>query len=163
MELKLVKGETFEENITSIDLILQSWAPRLGSYMVGVIPPVPILHRQLLPEPSGTILKLLLPFSGRIVSAYISIGKYNVRPATVDVWTTGSIGFGGNKFVCDKPVHTYFPENWQVVAGCMLEAVVNPPNAIEDINIGILVHIEMEQLYKDRQLLEGLRQLEGIQ
>ena len=58
MERKLVKGETLEQNIDSIDLILQSWAPRLGSYVVGVIPPVPILHRQLRPEDDGTILKV---------------------------------------------------------------------------------------------------------
>ena len=163
MERKFIKGTTFEEYIDSIDLILQSWAPRLGSYVVGVIPPVPILHWQALPEPDGTILKMLLPFSGKITAAYISIGKYNVRPATLDVWSTGSIGFGGQKFVCDKPLHTYFTNSWQIVAGCLLEATVDPPNAIEDINIGILIHADIEHTHKEQQLLDGLRKLESFQ
>ena len=160
MDRKLVKGETLEDCIDSIDLILQSWAPRLGSYVVGVIPPIPILYRCLVPEPDGTILKMLLPFAGKIVAGYISIGKYNTKPAIIDVWSTGSIGFGGTKLSCDRPLHVYFPDQWQVVAGSFLEAVVDPPNAIEDISVGILVHVEMEYVHKEKQLLEGLRKIE---
>ena len=160
MERRLIKGETFEENIDSIDLILQAWAPRLGNYIMGVIPPIPILHRQRVPEEDGTILKLLLPFSGKIVAAYISIGKYNVKPVTLDVWSTGAIGFGGARLVCDRPLHTYFTDKWRVTAGCLLEAAIDPPNAIEDINIGILALIDMEHAEKEHQMLEGLRQLE---
>ena len=160
MDRKLVKGETLETCIDSIDLILQSWVPRLGSYVVGVIPPIPIMHRQLIPEVDGTILKILLPFSGNVVAAYISIGKYNTTPATIDVWSTGSVGFGGTKLICDKPLHTYFTDSWPIVAGCLLEATVTPPNAIEDINIGILIHANMDQMYKEQRLLDGLRKLE---
>ncbi len=160
MERKLIKGETLEEHIDSIDLILQSWAPRLGTNVIGVIPPIPILHRQLLPEVDGTILKMLLPFSGSVVAAYISIGKYNVKPATIDIWTTGTIGFGGTSIVCDKALHIYFPESWQVTAGSLLRATVDPPTAIEDINIGVLVHVEIAQAYKERYLVEALRKIE---
>ena len=163
MERRLVKGETLEENINSIDLILQSWAPLLGHYITGVIPPIPILHRQMLPEADGTILKMLLPFSGKVVAAYISIGRYVVKPATIDVWSTDSVGFGGTRIVCDKPMHVYFSDQWQVVAGCLLEATVSPTNAIEDINIGVLVNIDVEQAHKERQLIEGLRRLEQVQ
>ena len=160
MVRKLVKGETLEECIDSIDLILQSWSTRLGTHVISVTPPVPILHRQLLPEADGTILKMLLPFSGTIVAAYISIGKYNVRPAIIDVWTTGSIGFGGTRIICERPMHVYLPDRWLVVAGTILEATTTPPNAIEDINIGVLVRMEMSEAYKERYLLEGLRKLE---
>ena len=160
MERKFVKGETLEECIDSIDLILQSWSTRLGSYIVGITPPIPILHRCLAPEADGNILKMLLPFSGKIVAAYISIGRYNVRPAIIDIWTSGSIGFGGTQITCDRPVHTYFPDQWNVVAGTLLEATVTPTNAIEDVNMGVLVHMEATQAYRERHLLEELRKLE---
>ena len=160
MDRKFVKGGTPKENIDSIDLILQAWAPQLGTHIVGVIPPVPILHRQLLPEADGTILKILLPFSGEVVAAYISIGKYNTKPATIDVWASGGAKLGGTRFVCDKPLHMNITNHWQVVASCLLEAIVDPPDAIEDINIGILIHVKIEQAYKEQQLLEGLKQLE---
>ena len=163
MERKLIKGETFEQCIDSIDLILQQWSTRLGNYITGIIPPVPILHYQRVPEEDGTILKMLLPFSGRITAAYISIGKYNVRPAAIDVWSTDTIGYGGTRIVCDKPIHAYFNDQWQVVAGCLLEASVIPPNAIADINIGVLVDIDIDQARKERQLIDGLRQLELFQ
>ena len=160
MERKLISGETLEQNIDSIDLILQSWAPRIGTHIVGAIPPVPILHYQRLPEEDGTILKMVFPFSGKIVAAYISIGKYNVRPANIDVWSTGDTGYEGTRIVCDQPLHKYFTDQWRVTAGSILEVTTTPPNAIEDINIGILASIDMEHAQYKRQLIDALRELE---
>ena len=163
MERRFVKGDTLEQNIDSIDLILQSWAPRLGQYITGVIPPVPILHHTRLPDEDGTILKLLIPFSGKVTAAYISIGKYNVRPATIDVWSTSEAGYGGIRIICDRPLHAHFGDPWQVPAGCILEATVTPPNAIEDINIGVLINIDMEHTQHVRQLIDALRVMEQVQ
>ncbi len=159
MQRKFIKGDTIEDCLDSLDLILQSWAPRLGQYITGIIPPVPILHHQLLPDAEGNIFKMLLPFSGKIVASYIGIGKYNVKPATVSVWSTGGSGIGGTKIICDRPMHTYITDKWYITAGCLLEATVDPPNAIEDINIGALVYVDIEHSYKEQLLLNALENL----
>lgn len=159
VEHKFVKGDSLEDNIHSIDLILQSWAPRLGNYITGIIPPVPIMHYQKLADSDGTIFGGIIPFKGKITAAFFSVGKLNKKPLRIKV----SVLYNGIQSAmtveCEKIFNIVYPD-FVVEAGSIVKVAMEPADAAEELYIGILVHPNLESTNKERQLIEGLKQLE---
>lgn len=162
MEHKLVKGDSIEANIDSIDLILQSWSSRLGNYIIGVIPPVPIMHYQKLPDSDGIVFGGILPFKGRIAAAFFSVGKFNKKPLYLKIRILHNGVQSGVTIECEKPFNFYSPE-LLVEAGSIIKVAMEPINAGEELYIGILVHPDLEYTNRDKQLIEGLKLLEEQQ
>ena len=162
MERKFIKGELIEDNIDSIDLILQSWAPRLGNYITGIIPPVPIMHYQKLPDSDGVVFGGILPFKGKITAAFFNVGKFNKKPLYLKIRVLHNGVQSGVTIECEKPFNLYYPE-LVVEAGSIIKVAMEPVDAGEELYIGILVHPNLEYTNRDQQLIEGLKLLEKQQ
>ena len=160
MDRKFIKGDSLDANIDSIDLIMQSWAPRLGNYVVGIIPPVPIMHYQKLPDSDGIIFGGILPFKGRIIAAFINIGKFNTKPLYLKIRVLFKGVQSGVTIECDKAFNFYNPE-FDIEAGSIIKVAMEPVTAGEELYIGFLVHPDLEYTNKYRQLTEGLKLLEA--
>jgi hypothetical protein len=73
MALKVIKGESTESQIASIDVILQRFQKQVGRKIVGLIPPVPILAPNLIVDAVGKFYSCILPLNGRIKSCCVYI------------------------------------------------------------------------------------------
>lgn len=159
MEHKIVKGDSIEDNIDSIDLILQSWAPKLGNYITGIIPPVPIMHYQKQADFDGIIFGGILPFKGKITAAFFSVGKLNKKPFYLKIRILHNGIQSGVTIECDKLFSAVHPD-FVAEAGSIIKVAMEPIDAAEELYIGILVHPDLEYANKERQLIEGLKLLE---
>ena len=160
MERKFIKGDTVEDNIDSVDLILQSWAPRLGNCVTGIIPPVPILHYQKYPDEEGVIFGGVIPFKGKISDAFFAIGKYAKKPLYLKIRILYKGIQSGTTLECDKPFQSYHSEIL-IEAGSIIKVSVEPIDSAEQFYIGILAHADVEHAQKEQQLIAGLSLLTG--
>ena len=160
MERKFIKGECVEDCFDSIDLILQSWGPRLGSYIVGIIPPIPILHHQREADSEGCIFAGILPFNGKISKAFLAIGKYKVKPLVLTLSIASEIAHKGARIECDKPIIVYSSEI-TVNAGDVVRVTISPANGGEEFLIGILCHPDIAEGEKEKQLRNKIGLLTG--
>jgi hypothetical protein len=160
MERRFVKGTSVDENIDSIDLILQHWEGRLGNWITGIIPPIPILHHCKTPGEDGTVFAGLLPCGGKVTDAYLSIGSFKQRPITILISINSPSGdVRGVKLDVDK-VFVRWQQEVLVVAGSIIRVEILPVDGARDFLIGILLHPEMEQTTKEHRMLKELKQLE---
>lgn len=160
MNRKFIKGDSIDDNIDSIDLILQSWAPRLGNYVTGIIPPVPIMHYQKLPDSDGIVFGGILPFRGKITAAFLNVGKFNKKPLYIKIRILYKGVQTGVTIECEKAFNLFYPD-FDVEAGSILKVAMEPIDAGEELYIGILVCPDLAYTNKERQLIEGLKLLEA--
>ena len=160
MDRKLIKGESVEENIDSIDLILQAWAPQLGSYIVGITPPVPIMHYQKMPDSDGTIFGGILPFDGRISGAFFNVGKFNKKPLYLKIRVLCDGVQSGVTIECERAFNVH-RSDFIIKAGSIIRVALEPTDGAEELYIGMLLHPSLEHADRERQLRNGLKLLGG--
>lgn len=161
MERKFIKGDCIEDCLDSIDLILQSWAPRLAMHVVGIIPPIPVLHHQKLADVDGCIFAGILPFTGKISKAFLAIGKYNVKPITVRIDIYSEITRAGARIEADKPIVSYSSEI-SINAGDVIRVRIVPADGAEEFLIGILCHPEITSADKEVRLISELKMFDSM-
>ena len=161
MERIIIKGDSTEDCLDSIDLVLQSWATRLGTHIIGIIPPVPILHHQKLADSEGCIFAGIIPFTGKISKAFLAINKYNVKPITVEINIYSEITHAGARFECDKPIISYLNEV-ATNAGDIVRIRITPVNGAEEFLVGLLCHPEVTAGDKEARLISELRMLDSM-
>ena len=161
MDRKFIKGDSIEDCLDSIDLILQSWAPRLSTHVVCMVPPVPILHNQRVADTEGCIFAGILPFSGRISKAFLVIGKYKVKPITLRIDIYSEITRTGAKLECERPLVTY-SHNIRINAGDVIRVRITPVDGAEEFLIGLLCHPDISSEDKEERLISELRMLDSM-
>ena len=161
MERKFIKGESTEDCLDSIDLILQNWAPKLSTHIVGVISPIPILHHQSKADSEGCVFAGILPFTGKISKAFLAIGKYHKKPITVRIDIYSEITRNGARLECDKPIISY-ANDIAVNAGDVVRVRITPVDGAEEFLIGLLCHPEVSSGDKDARLISELRLLDSM-
>jgi len=161
MERKLIRGDTVEEQISSIDRILHSHQGKLGKKIVGLIPPIPIMHSARTIDEDGRIFAAVLPVKGRISTACFSIGKYNKRTAILEASLThADDSVSAKRFTCRKPVEI-FDTDLPVQVGDVLRINAADPTALTDVLVGILLHAELSQATAASQMYEEILKLQG--
>ena len=70
--MKLIKGETLENQMRSVDKILDRFSRRLHKTATGIITPFPISNYVQTPA-DGVILKYMFPAGGKILSGVMYI------------------------------------------------------------------------------------------
>ena len=159
-DLKIVKGQTLEENIISIDLILDSWKGKLGNWITGIIPPIPMMHWCSAPSEGGIIYKAIFPTPGQISCAYVVIEKFLIKPVTFHVHVQGDVARSGIRLECDRRLSFYSPGTpWKLDAGSILEVMLEPAQGAQDIFIGFAFVPDMQASVKEHYALEAFRLL----
>jgi len=70
--MKIIKGETVEEQIKHIDTLLKRFSRKLHKTVVGIVPPYPISNYVQSPI-DGVVLKYMFPADGKIVLGVLHI------------------------------------------------------------------------------------------
>ena len=161
MERKFIKGDNLEDCLDSIDLIMQNWAPRLGTHIVSVVSPIPILHHQKTADSEGCIFAGILPFTGKISKAFLAIGKYHKKPLIVRIDIYSEITRNGARLECDKPLISY-SNDIAVNAGDVVRVRITPVDGAEEFLIGLLCHPEIAPGDKEARLISELRLLDSM-
>ena len=161
MDRKFIKGDNIEDCLDSIDLILQSWAPRLGTHIIGIMPPVPILAHQHHADKDGLIFAGVLPFTGKISTAFLVIGKYNTKPVSVIITMQSEVTRSGATIQADKPIIRY-QTDILVNTGDVVRVEVIPADGAEEFLIGFLCYPEMAASDKEARLISELRMLDSM-
>ncbi len=82
--MKLIKGETLEDQIKSVDIILSRFSRRLRKTVTGIITPFPISNYVQTPV-DGTVLKYMFPAEGKILSGVVYIE--DMPKSGIDLYT----------------------------------------------------------------------------
>lgn len=155
MKQRLVlEGRTTAEKLAHVERILDSFRGRLGKTIVGIIPPVPIMHYCAFPE-NGLIARLLIPISGVIDKAYMRIGHYASREATITVTITSTSSSKSVNFLCNRHVNQYATRE-RIQAGDVIEI---RGEGVSDIHIAVAIQPDMKQAVKESYMLEGFMAL----
>lgn len=146
-----LQGRTLTEKMEHVEKLFRRIIPRLGTKVVGVIPPVPFMYYCAEPEAS-VIAKMLIPVSGVLDMAYIRIDKYDAQSADLSL----SVSTGNAKSVvvvtCNRPAHS-FTVNRHIKAGDLIEVL---GEGVHGIHIAFTVQPEMNRATKENYILEGL-------
>jgi hypothetical protein len=163
MERKLIRGKTTEQKLDSIDKILQSFQRRLGNKVVGIIPPVPILHSTRTVPEDGLVFAAIIPLNGIVTTLCFSLIMAKRKTETFDITLTRPDGSTHTKgVVCRKPVEVFQP-GINVSVGDVVRIMAFNPADISDILIGALIHAEITPQSRDAQMLDRLLELEREQ
>jgi len=158
---KLIKGKTVEEKLDSIEHILTSFRSRLGNKIVGLMPPVVILHNKRVIDGDGRIFAGIMPLNGIVTTVCFSIANYTGKGAIVElsiVRRDSTILLKG--FECKREVEVLKPD-LPVEVGDILRINAKDPKSISDILIGALIHPAMGETQKQELLLASLEEGEN--
>jgi hypothetical protein len=145
MELKVVKGETIEEQITSIDRLLWHYKSLIqvgGNTTVGAMSPIPIFQKCALPDTHGQVMKILIPMNCKITDAMIYFGLKKIEELVLSVTLETPTRAGTDK-ISIKDELTQFSLNWTIEKGSIVTCTVNEPHEVEDILIAFLAFPEL--------------------
>ena len=81
--MKVIKGETLEEQMKHVDTVLKRFSRRLHKTVVGVIPPYPI-SGYVQSSIDGVVLRYMFPAEGRIILGALHIEE--MPKSGVDVY-----------------------------------------------------------------------------
>ncbi|SRR5712691_10472483 len=162
MDRPLIQGKTLEEKFISLEKILQSFQRRLGTKVMGIIPPVPIFYSQKFPSESGIIFSALIPLSGDIPKAFIRVGNFLAKDPTLTVTVATDVASSSAKVILKDAVTTY-DLSWKISAGSIIEASIFPVNAVEDIFVAMLINPFLADTQIKSFLLEEFLAMEATQ
>lgn len=83
-KMEIIKGETLEKQMRSVDVILSRFSRRLHKTATGIITPFPISNYVQTPS-EGTILKYMFPAAGKILSGVMHIEE--MPKGGIDLYT----------------------------------------------------------------------------
>lgn len=151
-----LQGRTLTEKMEHVERMFKRIIPRLGTKVIGVIPPVPFMHYCAEPQ-DAVIAKMLIPVSGVLDMAYIRIDKYDAQSADLSL----SVSTGNAKSVvvvtCNRPAHS-FTVSRQIRAGDLIEVM---GEGVHGIHIAFTVQPAINRATKENYILEGLLALLG--
>ncbi len=162
----IIKGNTVEEKIDHIEIILQRFQRRLHKTVIGAIPPIPVQSHADHPKEDGGIVKHILPADGRIMKGAIAVGKYSSSKAVqFDCLVQRMDGSSASQsFKTRKHAHVVGLD-LEVKAGDLLS--ISTPSAkdekgnwiIEDIWVAILYEIAMKESVLKKHLIDSLEEI----
>lgn len=123
-DMKIIKGKTTEEQMKSVDVILNRFSRRLHKTVTGVLSPYPISNYTQSPV-NGVVLKYMFPINGRILLGCVFIE--DMPKSGVDIYAVVHTeeGHKGETFFAKKQSILIRP-NIDVVAGSRLVLSVMP-------------------------------------
>jgi len=157
MDRPVIKGETVEEKLDSVEAHLRQMRGSLGTKIFGFIPPVPIFAYCSKPPENGILTKILVPYSCDVGNVFIRVGKYNKKSAVFIVSFGTDIAESSMRVELKAPVHIYKPV-WHFDAGTILTLAVSDPLAVEEIIVGMETFPDIEkgkqEVFVQKQLIE---------
>lgn len=135
--MKLIKGDTVENQIKHIDTILDRFSRRLHKTTAGVISPCLISNYVKSPD-DGVVLRTMFPVDGKVVLGAMYVEE--MPKAGIDIYTTISHGVGTRKeSVFTKRQSTLVKPNVNVSAGSRIALIVRPRNEMKVYGVWVSI------------------------
>ena len=136
--MEIIRGDTIEEKFASIEQTLKQFQRRLSTKVIGLLPPVPLLHSQAAPDNAGVFFAAISPVSGICVRVCLRIGIYTVNPIRCRFRYGTPTMYNVYERELRETIEV-FPVDMPVHIGDTLEMSVEPPNSIGDILVAVLI------------------------
>ena len=165
MKTIVLKGENVEEKLAHAEKILNRIIPKLRNVATAVIPPVPVFVSAKKPDENGTIAKVVMPTSGKIIAGAMFVGKYAEKKAVgFSCGVSNDSGASSYKFSTRRTVET-MTLDLEVVAGSILSLETDMPEMIEDIHAAFLIQFPVSASTIETRMIEELEAIqdEGVQ
>jgi len=160
MKKQFVKGRTVDEKLKSIDSQFNWFSKRLGKYVVGILPPIPIFEFVDSVPDDGVILRRMFPSDGAIPKGVMYVDEFTDKKQslTVTVRVDGMLGGSDAKFETKQKMLIVEP-NLPIKAGDRLTVSVEPPELAHGIWLSFLYEVPFKSTVKERYLLDELLEL----
>ena len=156
--MELIKGETTEQQISHVDVILKRMSRRLHKTVVGIIPPNLTFNYIKTPAEDGVLLRAIFP-SGRLIKGFMFIDKYvDKDPVNFIAEISGLQGTQSRVFTTRKQLLIFEP-NLDLEIGDRLVFKTDSPLRIEGIWTGFLFQIEMKDSVQKTFVIDQLELL----
>ena len=153
--MKLVKGDSVEQQIQHIDTVLQRMQRRTHKTVVGIIPPNLTFGFVDKPTEDGILLRAIFP-AGRLLKGFMYVEHYaDKQPVTFVAEVSGQSGSQTRDFTTRKQLLVIEPD-LQLDIGDRLTFKVKEWDKVQGIWIGFLFHIEMKDSVKETYLLDQI-------
>lgn len=83
--MKMIRGSTLEEQMKSVDMILQSFKRRLQKVVVGVIPPVVVPFYSAEVGTGDIVVRYMAPISGVVYGGGMFIGEMKEKRVEINI------------------------------------------------------------------------------
>ena len=159
MARKFVKGRDTASQIDSIDKVLQQFQRRLGTKVIGVLPPIPLLFSCAKPMADGTIFAAICPVGGMLRNACVYIDKMTGKNIELRFEITSEGVTKSDSRTFTKPVIKITLDE-VIFSGTILRLIAVDPNSVENVLVGIELLPQHSEYVKESYLQE---ELEAIQ
>ena len=157
--LKIIKGDTTEQQIVSIDKILKSFQGRLSKKVVSLTPPVPIIASCVKPL-DGRIFAGIIPFSGIMNVFCISVSRMLTKEPIIVVSANHRRGASYTReFIMKRNTHV-FDLDMDIQTGDIFRITEKAAGSVEDVLLGALIHPTMDKVSKETQILSQILSLQ---
>lgn len=153
--IQFSKGNTTEERLASIETTLRHFSRRLVRVAETILPPIPIFARERLLESDGIAFRGIIPYKGSVGLCAVNIGHYVIRPVSAHFKFSNSKGAITTTFTCQSPITTEYI-SYVMTEPTVLEVILEPYNAVEDILIAVLTYPELSVTNREQHILDDV-------
>jgi len=155
--IRFSKGDTAEARLNSIETTLQHFSRRLVKVAETIVPPVPIFARESILKEDGIAFRGLIPYRGHLGIVAVHIGKFLYTPVIATFKIYDSSGGSAVTMNCTRQINSRdlnHPFNEPVI----LEVIIEPYDAVEEVLIAILTHPEIRVTNREQHILDAVLQ-----
>jgi len=153
----LLKGSP-NEKFDQVEQLLRK-AMRRTNYVIGMTPPIPVFDYIKAPDENGVVFRKLMPGNGKITVGCMWIDQLDKKLNPQAVLTVdGPLGGGHVKIPIVRQATSVRPD-MLIDFGQRLSLSIEPVDACSGIWTAFLFEIEVKQLSRDQQLLNGFLEL----
>lgn len=151
---QIIKGNTIEEKIKSIERVLWNYKARLSTKVIGIIPPIPIFENLEVVGEDGIVTQKLFPLSGTIIRACMAIREYEGTGSVM--FTIASQGVEkGSSSTFETRKHLLIEDIGLIVeVGDLVTLRVDSPERVRGVFLGILFEVGMKDVKKEEFLID---------
>lgn len=165
MKKSIVKGNSADEKIKSIDTIINRMYRKIHQTVVGVMPPIPISSYVDIPPVDNVLLRYFFLADGIITKGGLAIEKYNVKKGVK--FSASFDGPSGGRYTIFETRSPVYLEkiNVPVKAGDRLTFALSTlstediPIVIEGVWSGFLYEVNMKDMGKETFIIDELMRL----
>lgn len=154
-ESKLVlKGETVEDKLKSVEGYLNSLNRRFSKTVVSVAPNIPILFPLSSPDENGLLFFYISPLKAQITTFAIHIGEFKEKSIVYVEIKNGPKPEIFEYHVTQQS--EVVPLNYPILPGNLIKIYVRDPTEVKGVTIGILLEPDLSQAKKEQFVIQAL-------
>ena len=145
-EFLIIRGHTIDEKFASIDKILSKFEKRLGTKVIGVMPPVVLLGSVAQAGRDGSIWLANCPVEGQLVGVSILVGAAEKQDCYVVLSITKDLASLKQTIPLTVARNEAVTLLYDVSPGTLIAFTTDPLLLMKSIHIGIVIEVKMKDM-----------------